>query len=41
MLEQQRIKAAERVNNAGRLKAFLIEIPSEIAIQIVGRALSS
>jgi hypothetical protein len=29
MLEQQRMKATERVNNTGRLKAFLIEIPSD------------
>src|SRR4026207_1328624 len=29
MLEQQRMKATEKVNNAGRLAAFLIEIPSD------------
>jgi len=30
------MKATERVNNTGRREAFLIEIPSEFAIKIVG-----
>jgi hypothetical protein len=36
MLEQQRMKVTERVNNAGRLKAFLIEIPSESRYKLWG-----
>jgi len=30
MVEQHRMMAIVRVNNAGRLEAFLIEIPSDL-----------